>query len=205
MSLQLSPDQIRAVLANLTMPEKTELLRLLQARQQIEDEAPRDDRPSIAETFATIRDEYAARSSDPTAYAEADTMHAAAVQRISARLAKERPRTEAPPSLNALWGEFQEVTQLARDAGTPPPDEVVRPPEPERPPQDDPLDSMKRASVCRTRHGSIDLDDVLAATEERRSEERAERAAIAEQVPEDKLAPYRGTAPPLQPPSYSDS
>jgi hypothetical protein len=57
----------------------------------------------------------------------------------------------------------------------------------------------------RRRHGPIDLDDVLAATEERRSEERAERAAIAEQEAAAKLAPYRGTAPPLQPPSYPDS
>jgi hypothetical protein len=48
--------------------------------------------------------------------------------------------------------------------------------------------------------------DVLAATELRQAEERAERAAIAEQVPEDKLQWFRGREDAsLTPPSYSDS
>src|SRR3954453_6287061 len=47
MALLLTPEQLRVALANLSMQDKEQLLKLLQAREALEAERPRDDRPPI--------------------------------------------------------------------------------------------------------------------------------------------------------------
>jgi hypothetical protein len=202
--LQLTSQELTAALSRLTTAEQQELLQLLEILAREEAEQPRDDRPSIEQTFAAVRDEYATKSGDPARYAEADAAHAAAVRRISARLVKQRPRSDAPPTPAALWSEFQEVTAQARDAGAPPADEIVKPPAPAKL-EPDPLERLKLAS---TRRGGIVpkdmlLDSVIGATEERQREERVQRAAATEVV--DKLDGFRGIGPVNYPPSYPDA
>jgi hypothetical protein len=186
------------VLANLPLEDRTRLLRLLLAREQIEAEQAPDTRPSIAEIFDAVRDEYAAKSGDPSAYVEADRAHTAAIQRISARRSKERPRTETAPTLDALWCEFLEVTQLARDAGAPPPDELIKRPPPTKPEADSLEKTARRKSLPRS------VRDDIEWTEAHHREETAFRRA-AEEDEADRLRPWRDKSPSSMPPSYPDS
>jgi hypothetical protein len=206
MSLLLSPEQLRVALSGLTLAEKTELLGLLEQRERLEAEAPPDTRPSIEETFGTLRDECAARSSNPAAYVEADDAHEAAVRRHSARLARERPRSAEPPTLAALWDEFQEVIELARHEGHAPAGEVVRPPEPPPPPQD-PLERIRKATLPKATLRDIEDSKTRTAEERIYKSIRDEQDArfYRPQAPE-VLSDFRGHAePPLVPPTFPDS
>jgi hypothetical protein len=202
-------------LRGLTPSERLELLELLEARERNKPEPVVDNRLSIADLFGAVVDEAAQKSGDRVAYIEADRVHQAAIRRHTARLAKDRPHSDAPPSLDALQREYQHIVEVTRADGAPPADEVVRPPAP-APLPDDSLDRLKRAAG---RRGVIPrdllLDSVIGATEQeqqRRAEERAQQSIRAEQdaryykpTPPEALADFRGhTEAPLTPPSYSD-
>jgi hypothetical protein len=203
--LKLTRDELSRALSGLSLEDKRELLELLEQLEEQKPEPVVDIRPSLESFCDQIRDEVAAKSGNRDGYLAADAAHQAAVKRITARLARERPNLDAPPSLEALCQDFQEVTELARSEGFPPAE--VRPPEPATEP-DDPLDRLRRSAVRRAPLARDELlDVVLGRTEEqeqqRRAEERAQRAAATEVV--DKLDGFRGIGPLSYPPAFEDS
>jgi hypothetical protein len=127
------------------------------------------------------------------------------VQRISARLARQRPRSDAPPTLASLWSEFQEVTQLAREAGALPAEEVVKPPAPPKP-EPDPLERMRKATLPKAVLRDLEDTKTRTAEEQVYSSIRAQADAhFYRPVPEQRLNDFRGSEPQLHPPHYSDS
>jgi hypothetical protein len=190
----------------LSMADKTELLRLLQLREQLEAERPIDTRPSLESFVNEARDQAAAESSDPKAYVTAWNSHLDAVWRYSARLAKQNVGAPGEcPSLEKLSGEFREVVELARAEGCAPPWEIVEPPEPEALPPD-PLEAMRRKAVPRSVLRDIEQTQTRTAEEHVYERIRAEqKGATTEPEQEDKLRWFRDQAPPGIPPSWPDS
>jgi hypothetical protein len=208
MSLQLSRDQIRAVLANLSMSEKMELLRLLQLRQQIEDEAPRDDRLSIAQTFAGLRDERASKATDPEGFRAAWDKHEAAAAAHFKKLEAEQPPPSVWPGIAATMAwhaeRYAESKAMATADGCPDPCDAPQKPEALGP---DPIELVRRKTLPRATLRDVQDTQVRhAETAIYQSIRDAQDAHFYKPVPEQRLADFRVSPyAPLTPPSYPDA
>jgi len=83
--LRLTPGDLAAALAGLSLEDRQQLLRLLQQREALEADQPQDDRVPIGDYVEQVRQE-AARVADPAAWLEADAKHAAAADRHMQKL-----------------------------------------------------------------------------------------------------------------------
>jgi hypothetical protein len=177
---------------------------LLLAREQIEAEQAPDTRPSIAEVFGACVNEAAERSADRVAYRTASASHTTSVKQHTARLMKERPMPDGA-GLADLQRLYVAAVEAAGAEGHGPADELIRAPEPAPLPVD-PLERARKATLPKAT--LRDLEDTKTATAEERlySSIRAEAdARYHRPAPPELLADYRGSDPPLHPPSYNDS
>jgi hypothetical protein len=209
----LTPDQLQTALANLSLSDKQELLRLLQAREALEAEQVPDTRPTIADTFSGVRDEFARASNDAAAVQVAWDKHEAAAAEHFKKLEADRPLPVAWPGIAATmaWHAelYAESKALATADGYPDPCDAPRKPVEI---DDDPLARMKRASLPKA------IRDDLEETTARRAEAEAFRRAAREDAVfyrpapapasvevVDKLDGFRGIGPVNFGPAYPDS